>query len=310
MRFGPSLSVLSKLALLLTSAASSYGHGHGHRHGHSTPERTRYVIAHRGASGQFPEETAQAYKQAIKDGADFIECDVVLSKDRCAPVLRTNISMDAIVAVYTATSCKTSSSRNMVCLLSCDVGTAAAIRTAKCTTSLAYARACRDESCSNQDASELSTPLCKTHTRGCLVDIPLQRTCCASRLGNFKGLSVADARIERLPAFTSLRMSRRVPFCSHDIYLSETTDADTVFPERNATYSYDDVTKTGIFAQDLTWAEVQQLRMVQPNPLRDPQYDGEFKVCMFCAARAVVCMHTLSSGRGWTDCALSMQVIA
>ena len=69
-----------------------------------------------------------------------------------------------------------------------------------------------------------------------------------------------------------------VPFCSHDIYLSETTNANEVFPDKNATYSYDDVTKTGVFAPDLTYAQVQKLRMVQPNKLRDPQYNGEFKV--------------------------------
>lgn len=31
--------------------------------------------AHRGLSGVFPEHTARAYQEAIKAGADFIECD-------------------------------------------------------------------------------------------------------------------------------------------------------------------------------------------------------------------------------------------
>jgi glycerophosphoryl diester phosphodiesterase len=39
------------------------------------------VIGHRGASGYLPEHTLEAYKQAIADGADFIEPDLVVTKD-------------------------------------------------------------------------------------------------------------------------------------------------------------------------------------------------------------------------------------
>ncbi len=39
------------------------------------------VIAHRGASGYRPEHTLEAYKLAIEQGADFIEPDLVLTKD-------------------------------------------------------------------------------------------------------------------------------------------------------------------------------------------------------------------------------------
>ncbi len=39
------------------------------------------VIAHRGASGERPEHTLEAYRLAIKQGADFIEPDLVLTKD-------------------------------------------------------------------------------------------------------------------------------------------------------------------------------------------------------------------------------------
>lgn len=39
------------------------------------------VIAHRGASGERPEHTLAAYSLAIEQGADFIEPDLVLSKD-------------------------------------------------------------------------------------------------------------------------------------------------------------------------------------------------------------------------------------
>ena len=39
------------------------------------------VIAHRGASGTLPEHTLEAYLLAIDEGADFIEPDLVLTKD-------------------------------------------------------------------------------------------------------------------------------------------------------------------------------------------------------------------------------------
>ena len=39
------------------------------------------VMAHRGASGLFPEHTLEAYKVAIEQGADYIEPDLVLTKD-------------------------------------------------------------------------------------------------------------------------------------------------------------------------------------------------------------------------------------
>lgn len=46
-----------------------------------------WVIAHRGASGALPEHTVEAYKLAVEQGADFIECDVVVTKDKCDPWL-------------------------------------------------------------------------------------------------------------------------------------------------------------------------------------------------------------------------------
>jgi glycerophosphoryl diester phosphodiesterase len=47
----------------------------------STSSRKPLVVAHRGASGPLPEHTTPAYLQAIQEGADFIECDVVLTRD-------------------------------------------------------------------------------------------------------------------------------------------------------------------------------------------------------------------------------------
>lgn len=39
------------------------------------------IIAHRGASGLWPEHTASAYEAAVQQGADFIEPDLVMTKD-------------------------------------------------------------------------------------------------------------------------------------------------------------------------------------------------------------------------------------
>ena len=38
------------------------------------------IIAHRGASGMFPEHTALAYREAARQGADLIECDLAITK--------------------------------------------------------------------------------------------------------------------------------------------------------------------------------------------------------------------------------------
>ncbi len=39
------------------------------------------VVAHRGSSGSYPEHTLQAFRAAIAEGADAIECDVRLTRD-------------------------------------------------------------------------------------------------------------------------------------------------------------------------------------------------------------------------------------
>ena len=43
--------------------------------------RAPIIIAHRGASGERPEHTLEAYRLAIAQGADFIEPDLVLTRD-------------------------------------------------------------------------------------------------------------------------------------------------------------------------------------------------------------------------------------
>ncbi|MCK0069843.1 glycerophosphodiester phosphodiesterase family protein [Kordiimonas laminariae] len=44
-------------------------------------EKDTIVIAHRGASGYMPEHTLEAYKLAIEQGADYIEPDLVMTRD-------------------------------------------------------------------------------------------------------------------------------------------------------------------------------------------------------------------------------------
>ena len=44
-------------------------------------ETSPIVIAHRGASGYRPEHTLEAYRLAVEMGADYIEPDLVITKD-------------------------------------------------------------------------------------------------------------------------------------------------------------------------------------------------------------------------------------
>ena len=46
-----------------------------------------WVVAHRGYSGRYPENTASAFEAAIRTGADMIELDVCLTKDRIPVVI-------------------------------------------------------------------------------------------------------------------------------------------------------------------------------------------------------------------------------
>jgi glycerophosphoryl diester phosphodiesterase len=72
------LLVLALLALLAPTAA--VGKKKHKRHG-PKKENSPLVIGHRGASGFLPEHTLQAYRLAIKLGADYVEPDIVATKD-------------------------------------------------------------------------------------------------------------------------------------------------------------------------------------------------------------------------------------
>lgn len=64
------------LALLAAACASLGGRPYNTLRGDAP-----LVIGHRGASGERPEHTLESYRLAIAQGADFIEPDLVLSKD-------------------------------------------------------------------------------------------------------------------------------------------------------------------------------------------------------------------------------------
>ena len=68
------VGVLLGLGLLGTPASASGGPGHGH-------QREVTVIGHRGASGYRPELTLGAYRLAIAQCADYIEPDLVSTRD-------------------------------------------------------------------------------------------------------------------------------------------------------------------------------------------------------------------------------------
>ena len=58
-------------------------------------EVTPVVIAHRGASGYLPEHTLPAKALAFGQGADFLEQDVVLTKDD-QPIVMHDIHLDTV----------------------------------------------------------------------------------------------------------------------------------------------------------------------------------------------------------------------
>jgi len=75
-------TLLAVLALLALAApvADATKHKMPKRQGPSK-ESSPLVIGHRGASGYLPEHTLEAYRLAIKLGADYIEPDLVATKD-------------------------------------------------------------------------------------------------------------------------------------------------------------------------------------------------------------------------------------
>ena len=74
------MNVRNVVPILLIAAASLL-EGQTHRRWSTLGELEPIVIAHRGASGYLPEHTLEAYRRAIELGADFVEPDLVSTKD-------------------------------------------------------------------------------------------------------------------------------------------------------------------------------------------------------------------------------------
>lgn len=73
------MTIRTPMALLLLPALAAPLAAHAAYH--TLDGRAPLVIAHRGASGYLPEHTLEAYKKAIEMGANFIEPDLVMTKD-------------------------------------------------------------------------------------------------------------------------------------------------------------------------------------------------------------------------------------
>src|SRR3712207_6112236 len=74
------LAVIALVAVAAPATTSAAKRKRGQHHALKKP-KLPLVIGHRGASGTLPEHTLQAYSLAIKVGADYIEPDLVSTKD-------------------------------------------------------------------------------------------------------------------------------------------------------------------------------------------------------------------------------------
>lgn len=74
------MKLLSRILLGVLAAATIAAPAQARRPGAEADARP-LVIAHRGASGYLPEHTLAAYWMAIEQGADYVEPDLVITKD-------------------------------------------------------------------------------------------------------------------------------------------------------------------------------------------------------------------------------------
>ncbi len=72
---------LFSFTLVAAAALALTGCGGGDRYANQLNFEAPIVIGHRGASGELPEHTLEAYKRAIDQGANCIEPDLSLTKD-------------------------------------------------------------------------------------------------------------------------------------------------------------------------------------------------------------------------------------
>ena len=74
----PGLLVAASLVLASTTASADRDHDRGRDHDR---DARPIVIGHRGASGYVPEHTLVSYFIAIAQGADYVEPDLVMTKE-------------------------------------------------------------------------------------------------------------------------------------------------------------------------------------------------------------------------------------
>src|ERR1700742_3652085 len=82
--------LLTALALLIAASPPATGK--------DSPVKRPVVIAHRGASAYLPEHTLPAKALAFGMGADYLEQDVVLTKDH-VPIVLHDIQLDEVTDV-------------------------------------------------------------------------------------------------------------------------------------------------------------------------------------------------------------------
>ncbi|MFT5708189.1 MAG: glycerophosphoryl diester phosphodiesterase [Oceanospirillaceae bacterium] len=88
----------SYLALILVSSQFGYATTIEAENVAAIKEKDKIVIAHRGASGYFPEHSLQSKQLAFEMGADYIEQDLVLTKDNKLLVLH-DLYLDRVTDV-------------------------------------------------------------------------------------------------------------------------------------------------------------------------------------------------------------------
>src|SRR5215216_7341993 len=76
-RAAAALAAASACSLVLIPSAAAHPKGSPHEKGDNGP----LITGHRGAPGYLPDHTLQGYKLAIQMGADYIEPDLVSTKD-------------------------------------------------------------------------------------------------------------------------------------------------------------------------------------------------------------------------------------
>jgi len=59
---------------------SKWNCDHNDRGPDGLPQGRPLILGHRGSSGMYPEHTIISYNEGAMQGADFIECDMVLTK--------------------------------------------------------------------------------------------------------------------------------------------------------------------------------------------------------------------------------------